>query len=175
MATSDAPSSRNCGRTACRASSSIMQYGHQWPRKKLITSGPRARRSAELMICPSWFGKAKAGARAPTPSARSASVLSLKKAEHMARLARLLYREGEHAHRTPEGSAGVDRGRARHAGIADDSGADPAAPGAARADHLAVQRGAGQYRGRTETAHAGADDREVAGSLRARPPRRPLR
>src|SRR5262249_35767914 len=85
----------------------------------------------------------------------------------MARLARLLYREGEHAHRTPEGSAGVDRGRARHAGIADDSGADPAAPGAARADHLAVQRGAGQYRGRTETAHAGADDREVAGRGRS--------
>src|SRR5215467_3752727 len=72
MATSDAPSSRNSGRTACRASSSIMQYGHQWPRKKLITSGPPASKSAELTICPSWFGKAKAGARAPTPSARSA-------------------------------------------------------------------------------------------------------
>src|SRR5262250_1155643 len=72
MATSDAPSSRIWGRTACRASSSITQYGHQWPRKKLITSGPGASRSAELMICPSWFGKAKAGARAPTPSARSA-------------------------------------------------------------------------------------------------------
>src|SRR5499425_345512 len=72
MATSDAPSSRIWGRTACRASSSITQYGHQWPRKKLITSGPGASRSAELMICPSWFGKAKAGARAPTPSAFSA-------------------------------------------------------------------------------------------------------
>src|SRR5262252_5361352 len=72
MATSDAPRSRIWGRTACRASSSIMQYGHQGPRKKLITSGPGASRSAELMICPSWFGKAKAGARAPTPSARSA-------------------------------------------------------------------------------------------------------
>src|SRR5215468_1169518 len=72
MATSDAPSSRIWGRTACRASSSITQYGHQWPRKKLITSGPPASRSAEVMICPSWFGKAKAGTRAPTPSARSA-------------------------------------------------------------------------------------------------------
>src|SRR5215475_3347989 len=72
MATSDAPSSRIWGRTVCRASSSIMQYGHQWPRKKVITSGPRARRSAEPMICPSWFDKAKAGARAPTASARSA-------------------------------------------------------------------------------------------------------
>src|SRR5262249_3033760 len=72
MATSDTPRSRISGRTACRASSSIMQYGHQWPRKKLITSGPPASRSAELMICPSWFGKAKAGARASTPSARSA-------------------------------------------------------------------------------------------------------
>src|SRR5215467_8325513 len=72
MATSDAPSSRIWGRTACRASSSIMQYGHQWPRKKLITSGPPASRSAELMISPSWFGKAKTGTRAPTPSARSA-------------------------------------------------------------------------------------------------------
>src|SRR5499427_7614121 len=72
MATSDAPRSRIWGRTACRASSSIMQYGHQGPRKKLITSGPPASRSAELMICPSWFGKAKAGARAPTPRARSA-------------------------------------------------------------------------------------------------------
>src|SRR5215813_13916228 len=50
----------------------MMQYGHQWPRKKLITSVPSARRSAEVMICPSWFGKAKAGTRAPTPSARSA-------------------------------------------------------------------------------------------------------
>src|SRR5215831_9004173 len=88
------------------------------------------------------MGKASLGSTIMLPST---SVLSLKKAEHMARLARLLYREGEHAHRTPEGSAGVDRGRARHAGIADDSGADPAAPGAARADHLAVQRGAGQY------------------------------
>src|SRR5438034_11228402 len=104
-----------------------------------------------------------------------ASVLSLKKAEQMARLARLLYKEGEHAYRATEGTAGVDRGGARDGGVAGDPGPDTAAPGAARADHLAVQPGAREYRGRSETAHAGADHRQVAGPLCPRPARRSLR
>jgi hypothetical protein len=38
----------------------------------------------------------------------SASVLSLKKREQIARLARLLYKEGEHAYGATEGTPGTD-------------------------------------------------------------------
>ena len=55
IATSVAPRDSTCGRTACRAASSALQYGHHTPRKNVSTSGPRFSRSAERTSVPSWF------------------------------------------------------------------------------------------------------------------------
>jgi Protein of unknown function (DUF2721) len=74
----------------------------------------------------------------------SASVLSLKKVEQVARAARLLYKEGEHAYGATESAVGTDAGRAHDAGIAGPPIADAAALGPASAADLVVWRRARQ-------------------------------
>ena len=66
MATRLAPVDLSSPRISCSASSSALQYGHQYPRKKVVTRGPRASRSSELTGSPRVFERENGGMASPT-------------------------------------------------------------------------------------------------------------
>lgn len=77
MLISDAPTPAMSGQTCSRASSSKMQKGHHFPRKKWSTIGPFSSRALEPRIFPSTLNSANSGATSPTFSILSETPESL--------------------------------------------------------------------------------------------------